>query len=59
MDKNTAYIWLGGDQWHENFYGKLKNVRLYYDTVLTDKESKCLLDEFCTDCSPKGVCLKC
>ena len=34
--KSTGYIFLGGDWWYTDFYGKLKDVRFYYNDALTE-----------------------
>ena len=52
-------IWLGGDMFYEKFYGKLKDVKLYFDNVITEGTRMCSTDENCADCSPNGECLKC
>lgn len=57
--KTTAFIILGGDKHYEDWYGKLKNVKFYYDIVLSKNEMECLKDSHCSDCSSDGKCLVC
>ena len=59
MRLDTAYIILGGDRFYEDFYGKIKSVKFFYDTILSESGLECLRDEHCSECSNDGVCLKC
>lgn len=32
---DTAYLILGGDRYYEDWYGRIKNVKFFYDSVIT------------------------
>lgn len=35
INKNTAFFFIGGGYWVENFHGYIKDVKYFYDTALT------------------------
>ena len=32
----TAHFFIGGDWYQEDFYGRLKDIRFYYNTALSE-----------------------
>lgn len=33
--KEKGYIFIGGDYFHEDYYGKLKDIKLYYSDAIS------------------------
>ena len=60
LDKSTGYIQVGGSRWENKYIGYIKNLKLYYDSVLTTNQITCLAtDEFCKNCATDGKCTEC
>lgn len=59
MHKETAMIWLGGDMFYDKFHGYIKDVKFYFDTIVSEGTRLCNTDEYCDSCSSTGECLKC
>lgn len=44
---------------YDNFHGQIKDVKFYFDNIVTEGIRLCNTDEYCSTCSNTGVCLKC